>query len=44
MKQAIDAIKFEITVLAGKPTNLPYTSLGTLFKGRNKFLAELLLH
>jgi hypothetical protein len=26
LKQAIEAIKFEITVLAGKPTNLPYTS------------------
>ncbi len=34
LKQAIEAIQFEITVLAGKPTNLPYTSLGTLFKGR----------
>ena len=35
LKQAIEAIQFEITVLAGKPTNLPYTSLGTLFKGRD---------
>jgi len=25
LKQAIEAIQFEITVLAGKPTNLPYT-------------------
>ena len=41
LKQAIEAIKFEITVLAGKPTNLPYTSLGTLFKGRDEFLAAL---
>jgi len=44
LKQAIEAIKFEITVLAGKPTNLPYTSLGTLFKGRDEFLAELRQH
>ena len=44
MKQAIEAINFEITVLAGKPTNLPYTSLGTLFKGRDEFLAELRQH
>lgn len=42
--QAIEAIKFEITVLAGKPTNLPYTSLSTLFKGRDEFLAELRQH
>ena len=44
LKQAIEAIQFEITVLAGKPTNLPYTSLGTLFKGRGEFLAELRQH
>ena len=44
LKQTIEAIKFEITVLAGKPTNLPYTSLGTLFKGRDEFLAELRQH
>ena len=44
LKQAIEAIKFEITVLAGKPTNIPYTSLGTLFKGRDEFLAELRQH
>ncbi len=44
LKQAIEAIKFEITVLAGKPTNLPYTSLGTLFKGRDEFLTELRHH
>ncbi len=44
LKQAIEAIQFEITVLAGKPTNLPYTSLGTLFKGRDEFLAELRQH
>lgn len=44
MRQAIVDIKFEITVLAGKPTNLPYTSLRTLFKGRNEFLAELRQH
>ena len=44
MKQDIEAIKFEITVLAGTPTNLPYTSLGTLFKGRDEFLAELRQH
>lgn len=44
LKQAIEAIKFGITVLAGKPTNLPYTSLGTLFKGRDEFLAELRQH
>ncbi len=44
LKQAIEAIKIEITVLAGKPTNLPYTSLGTLFKGRDEFLAELRQH
>ncbi len=44
MKQAIEAIKFEINVLPGKPTNLPYTSLGTLFKGRDEFLAELRQH
>ena len=41
LKQAIEAIQFEVTVLAGKPSNLPYTSLGTLFKGRAEFLAEL---
>ena len=39
LKQAIAAIKFEITVLAGKPTNLPYTSFGTQFKGREEFHA-----
>lgn len=44
LKQVIEAIKFEITVPAGKPTNLPYTSLGTLFKGRDEFLAELRQH
>ena len=44
LKQAITAIKFEITVLAGKPSNIPYTSLGTLFKGREEFLAELRQH
>lgn len=44
LKQAIEAIKFEITILAGKPTNLPYISLGTLFKGRDEFLAELRQH
>jgi tetratricopeptide (TPR) repeat protein len=44
LKRAIEAIKFEITVLAGKPANLPYTSLGTLFKGRDEFLAELRQH
>jgi hypothetical protein len=44
LKQAIEAIQFEITVLAGKPTNLPYTSLGTLFKGRDEFLAKLRQH
>ncbi len=44
MKQAIEAIKFEITVLAGKPTNLLYTALGTLFKGHDEFLAELRQH
>jgi hypothetical protein len=26
MKPDIEAIKFEITVLAGKPTTLPYTN------------------
>lgn len=44
LKQAVEASRFEITVLAGKPTNLPYTSLGTLFKGRDEFLAELRQH
>lgn len=44
LKQTIEAIKIEITVLAGKTTNLPYTSLGTLFKGRDEFLAELRQH
>jgi|GEM_PF-7020503 len=44
LKQAIEAIKFEITVLAGKPTNLPYTSLGSLFKDRDVFFAELRQH
>ena len=44
LKQAIEAIKFEITVLAGKPANLPYTSLGTLFKGRDELLAEIRQH
>lgn len=42
--QAVEAIQFDITVLAGKPTNLPYTSLVTLFKGRDEFLAELRQH
>ena len=40
----IRAIEFEVTVLAGKPSNIPYTSLGTLFKGRDQFLAELRQH
>ncbi len=44
LNQAIDAIKFEISVHAGKPTNLPYNSLGTLFQGRDEFLAELRQH
>lgn len=38
------AIEFETTVLAGRPMNLPYTSLGTLFKGRAEFLARLRQH
>lgn len=29
------------TALAGKPANLPYASLGTLFKGRDEFLEQL---
>ena len=29
------------TALAGKPANLPYASLGTLFKGRDEFLDQL---
>jgi hypothetical protein len=44
LKQAVEAIQFETTVLAGKPTYLPYTSLGTLFQGRDEFLAELRQH
>ncbi|MBX7211649.1 MAG: tetratricopeptide repeat protein [Verrucomicrobiaceae bacterium] len=37
----IRAIEFEIDVLAAKPANLPYASLGTLFKGRDEFLEQL---
>jgi tetratricopeptide (TPR) repeat protein len=37
----IRSIEFELTVLAGKPCNIPYTSLGTLFKGRDAFIVEL---
>ena len=29
------------TALAGKPANLPYASLGSLFKGRDEFLEQL---
>lgn len=40
----IQIAEFELTVLAGKPCNIPYTSLGSLFKGRDTFLAELRQH
>lgn len=30
-----------LSVVAGKPTNIPYASLGTLFKGRDEFLTQL---
>lgn len=36
LEAAIEAIQFEITVLSRKPAKLPYTSLGTLFKGRDE--------
>lgn len=44
LKQVIETIKFEVTLLAGKPANLPYTSLGTLFKGRDEFLLDIRQH
>lgn len=38
-----DILEMDIprTALAGKPANLPYASLGTLFKGRDEFLDQL---
>ena len=44
LENVIQNIPIELTVLASKPTNIPYTTLGTLFKGRDTFLAELRQH
>ncbi len=40
----IAKLDIPLTAHAGKPSNIPYTSLGTLFKGRDTFLAELRQH
>jgi tetratricopeptide (TPR) repeat protein len=37
----ISEMEIPRTALAGKPANLPYASLGTLFKGRDEFLEQL---
>jgi hypothetical protein len=44
LKQAIENSKFEVSIVPKIPINLPYISLGTLFKGRDEFLAELRQH
>src|SRR5258705_424972 len=37
----IRRMELPLNVSAGLPENLPYPSLGTLFKGRDEFLAQL---
>jgi len=44
LEHVLRNIEFKISVVAGKPCNLPFTSLGTLFKGRDEFLSELRQH
>ncbi|HQZ66072.1 MAG TPA: DUF4062 domain-containing protein, partial [Planctomycetaceae bacterium] len=40
----IREMELPLTAFAGKPANIPFASLGTLFKGRDEFLAELRTH
>ena len=40
----IREMELPLTAFAGKPANIPYASLGTLFKGRDEFLTELRTH